>query len=56
MDHDDRTDDNHDTTLLQPEFFTVCALEGIMVEGAERDIMCKIGKEWVRGSMRMQCW
>ena len=41
-DHDDGTNNNCDTTLLQPEFFTVQMLEGIMVEGAKRDIMCEI--------------
>jgi hypothetical protein len=34
-DHSNGTDDNRDTTLLQPEFFTVHMLEGITVEGAE---------------------
>ena len=44
MDYDNRTDGNCNTTLLQPEFFAVCALEGIMVKGAERDIMHEIRK------------
>jgi hypothetical protein len=30
--------------LLRPEFFTVHALEGIMVEGSERDILKEVWK------------
>jgi hypothetical protein len=43
-DHDDKDDDNRDTTLLRPEFFAVCALEGITVEGSERDILKEVRK------------
>ena len=43
-DHNDGTNNNRNTTLLQPKFFAVCMLEGIMVEGAERDIVCEIWK------------
>jgi hypothetical protein len=43
-DHDDKNDDNHDTTLLQPKFPVVCALEGITVEGSERDIFKEVWK------------
>jgi hypothetical protein len=38
-DHLDGSNDNQDTTLLRPEFFTVQALEGVTMEGAERDIL-----------------
>ena len=41
-DHDDGSDDNRDTTLLRPEFFAVRALEGMTVEGAERDILREV--------------
>jgi hypothetical protein len=44
IDHVNGADDNHDTTLLQPKFFTVCALEGITVEGAEWDILREVRK------------
>jgi hypothetical protein len=30
--------------LLRPEFFTVCALEGITVEGSEWDILKEVRK------------
>jgi hypothetical protein len=43
-DHDDKDDDNRDTTLLRPEFFAVRALEGITVEGSERDILKEVRK------------
>jgi hypothetical protein len=38
-DHNDGTDDNQDTTLLQPKCFVIQALEGMTAEGAERDIL-----------------
>jgi hypothetical protein len=41
-DHGNGADDNRDITLLQPEFFAICALEGITVEGAERDILREV--------------
>ena len=40
--HSHETEDNCDTTLLCPEFFTVCTLKGLTVEGAERDLLCEI--------------
>ena len=43
-DHDDGADDNRDTTLLRPEFFTARALEGITIKGAERDILREVRK------------
>ena len=43
-DHGDGDNNNHDTTLLRPEFFTVRALEGITVEGAEWDILKAVRK------------
>jgi RNase H-like domain found in reverse transcriptase len=38
-DHSPGTDDNHDITLLKPEFFAAHTLERMTVEGAERDIL-----------------
>ena len=43
-DHDDRTVNNCDITLLRPKFFAVHEFEGITVKGAERDIMHEIRK------------
>jgi hypothetical protein len=38
------SDDNQDTTLLQPKFFAVRALEGMTMEGAEQDILREVQK------------
>jgi len=38
-DHGDRTSDNDNLTLLKPDFFTVCAVEALEVEGMEKDIL-----------------
>jgi hypothetical protein len=43
-DHTNGSDNNRDTTLLRPEFFVVCALEGVTMEGAERDILREVRK------------
>jgi hypothetical protein len=43
-DHTNGSDDNRDTTLLRPEFFAIRALEGMMMEGAERDILREVRK------------
>jgi hypothetical protein len=44
-DHGDGSGDNKDITLLHPELFVICALEGLTVEGEEwdiiRDIRCR---------------
>jgi len=34
-DHGTGIDDNHNLTLLRPEFFVICALQGVTFEGAE---------------------
>jgi hypothetical protein len=39
VDHGDGSRDNKDITLLQPELFAICALEGLIVEGEEQDIL-----------------
>jgi hypothetical protein len=41
-DHANGSDDNWDTTLLRPEFFAVYTLEGMTMEGAERDILREV--------------
>jgi hypothetical protein len=38
-DHGDGSGDNKDITLLHPELFVIRALEGLTVEGEERDIL-----------------
>jgi hypothetical protein len=38
-DHGDGSGDNKVITLLHPELFVICALEGLTVEGEERDIL-----------------
>jgi hypothetical protein len=38
-DHGDGSEDNHDLTLLTPNFFAVRALEGLEVVGQERDLL-----------------
>jgi len=44
-DHKDGSEDNRNLTLLTPNFFAVRALEGLEVEGQERDLLCLIQKE-----------
>jgi RNase H-like domain found in reverse transcriptase len=41
-DHSPGPNDNRNITLLKPKFFTAHALEGMTVEGAERDILQEI--------------
>jgi hypothetical protein len=41
-DHRDGTGDNSNVILLKPELFTIRALEGVKVEGEERDILWEI--------------
>ena len=41
-DHGSGSDDNWDLTLLQPELFTIWALQGVTFEGAEHKITCDI--------------
>jgi hypothetical protein len=43
-DHTNGSEDNRDTTLLQPEFFAVRALKGVTIEGVERDILREVQK------------
>jgi hypothetical protein len=44
-DHGDSSEDNHDLTLLTPNFFVVRALEGLEVVGQERDLLRLIRRE-----------
>jgi len=41
-DHGKGTSNNEDMVLLWPELLAIQALEGIQLEGPERDILCKI--------------
>src|ERR1700679_2413561 len=41
-DHSSGANDNHDATLLRPEFFTIRALDGITFEGAEKELLREI--------------
>jgi hypothetical protein len=43
-DHMNGSEDNRDTTLLRAKFFAVHALEGVTMEGAERDILREVQK------------
>ena len=43
-DHNIRSDDNCDSTLLQPKFFVIRALEGMMMEEVEWDMLCEVHK------------
>jgi hypothetical protein len=45
VDHGSSSDDNRDITLLTPKFFVVRALEGVQVEGQERELLKLIRKE-----------
>jgi hypothetical protein len=44
-DHSSGSDDNRDITLLTPNFFAVRALEGVQVEGQERELLKLIRRE-----------
>jgi hypothetical protein len=44
-DHGSGSDDNRDITLLTPNFFVVRALEGVQVEGQERELLKLIRRE-----------
>jgi hypothetical protein len=44
-DHGSGLDDNRDITLLTPNFFVVRALEGVQVEGQERELLKLIRQE-----------
>ena len=46
--HNIRSDDNCDSTLLQPKFFVICTLEGMTMEGVEQDMLHEVCKEVVK--------
>jgi hypothetical protein len=50
-DHGSGSDDNRDITLLTPNFFAVRALEGVQVEGQERDLLKLIRHETRDGEL-----
>jgi len=41
-DHGTGINDNRNLTLLRPEFFVICALQGVTFEGAEQDVTHEI--------------
>ena len=42
LDHGNGASDNEDVVLLRPEFLAVRALEGVQLEGLERDILREV--------------
>ena len=42
LDHGKGASDNEDVVLLQPELLAIRALEGVQMEGLERDILREI--------------
>ena len=53
-DHGDGKQDNENIVLLKPEMFTIMALEGLMVEGEEKNIVREIWKKNREGEVEMQ--
>jgi len=45
LDHGKGASDNKDVVLLRPELFAIQALEGVQLEGPERDILREIRQE-----------
>ena len=54
LDHSDGKQDNESIVLLKPELFTIRALEGLVVEGEEKDIVREIQKRNREGEVEMQ--
>ena len=52
-DHGSGAEDNRDITLLTPNFFAVRALEGLEVEGQERELLKLIRKETRDGELEV---
>jgi len=48
-DHGKGTSDNEDVILLRPELFAIQALEGIQLEGLEKNILREIRRENQKG-------
>ena len=53
-DHGDGKQDNEDIVLLKPELFAIRALEGLTVEGEEKEIVREIRKRNREGEVEMQ--
>jgi hypothetical protein len=53
-DHSDGKQDNENIVLLKLELFAIRALEGLMVEGEEKDIVREIWKRNREGEVKMQ--
>ena len=49
LDHGKGASDNEDVVLLQPELLAIRALEGVQMEGLERDILREICQGNQRG-------
>ena len=52
-DHGSGAEDNRDITLLTPNFFAVRALEGLEMEGQERELLKLIQKETRDGELEV---
>jgi hypothetical protein len=53
-DYGDGKQDNENVVLLKPELFAIRALEGLTVEGEEKDIVKEIRKRNREGEVEMQ--
>jgi hypothetical protein len=53
-DHGDGKQDNSDIVLLKPDLFTIRALEGLTVEGEEKEIVKEIRRRNREGEAEIQ--
>jgi hypothetical protein len=53
-DHSNGSGDNNDVVLLKPELFAIWALEGLVVEGEEKEIVQEIRRKNRTGEVEMQ--
>ena len=52
LDHGNRASDNKDIVLLQPELLAIQALEGVQLEGPERNILREICQRNQKGDQK----
>jgi len=52
LDHDKRASDNEDMVLLRPELLAIRALEGVQMEGPEKNILKEIRQGNQRGDQK----
>jgi hypothetical protein len=52
-DHGNGSGDNDDVVLLKPELFTIRVLEGLAVEGEEKEIVQEIRRKNRTGEVEM---